>query len=142
MRRVLDDRSLTQATYYFQFYLFRALEHAGLSIVPLDRHRTWFRFHSLFAELLQARLRLEHPGLEAELHARAADWLAGEGLGREAIPHALAAEGCRVCICARGQERLDAAVDEVGASAKSRDSVTGIQADVATAGHSRSGSAR
>jgi len=69
------------------------LEHAGLSIVPLDRHRTWFRFHSLFAELLQARLRLEHPGLEAELHARAADWLAGEGLGREAIPHALAAEG-------------------------------------------------
>ena len=71
------------------------LEHAGLSIVPLDRHRTWFRFHSLFAELLQARLRLEHPGLEAELHARAADWLASEGLGREAIPHALAAEGHR-----------------------------------------------
>ena len=71
------------------------LEAAGLSIVPLDRHRTWFRFHGLFAELLRARLRLEHPGLEAELHARAADWLAAEGLGREAIPHALAAEGHR-----------------------------------------------
>jgi LuxR family maltose regulon positive regulatory protein len=71
------------------------LERQGLSIVPLDRHRTWFRFHSLFAELLQARLRLEHPGLEPELHARAADWLAAAGLGREAIPHALAADGHR-----------------------------------------------
>ena len=49
------------------------LERAGTLVVPLDRHRTWFRFHGLFAELLRARLRLERPGLEPELHARAAD---------------------------------------------------------------------
>lgn len=30
MRRVLRDESLTQATYYFRFYLFRALSKAGL----------------------------------------------------------------------------------------------------------------
>jgi 3-oxoacyl-[acyl-carrier protein] reductase len=54
------------------------------------------------------------------------------GLGL-ASAHALAAEGCRVCICARGQERLDAAVVEVGESAGSRDRVLGVQADLATA---------
>ena len=69
------------------------LERSGTFVGPLDRHRTWFRYHGLFAELLRARLRLEHPGLEPELHARAAEWLAGEGLGREAMPHALAAGG-------------------------------------------------
>jgi 3-oxoacyl-[acyl-carrier protein] reductase len=53
------------------------------------------------------------------------------GLGL-ASAHALASEGCRVCICARGQERLDAAVAEVGESAGSRDRVIGVQADVAT----------
>ena len=72
------------------------LERTGTFVVPLDRHRTWFRYHGLFAELLRARLRLERPGLEPELHARAADWLAAAGLGREAMPHALAAGGPRL----------------------------------------------
>ena len=73
--------------------LLEELERTGTFVVPLDRHRTWFRYHGLFAELLRARLRLEHPGLEPDLHARAADWLAEAGLGREAMPHALAAGG-------------------------------------------------
>jgi LuxR family maltose regulon positive regulatory protein len=73
--------------------LLEQLERTGMFVVSLDRHGTWFRYHGLFAELLRARLRLEHPGLEPELHARAADWLAGAGLGREAMPHALAAGG-------------------------------------------------
>jgi LuxR family maltose regulon positive regulatory protein len=67
------------------------LEHAGMFVSALDRHRTWFRYHGLFAELLRTRLRLEHPGLEPELHARAAGWLAAHGGGREAVPHAIAA---------------------------------------------------
>jgi LuxR family maltose regulon positive regulatory protein len=69
------------------------LERSGTFVIPLDRNRTWFRYHGLFAELLRTRLRLERPGLEPELHARAGEWLAGAGLGREAIPHALAAGG-------------------------------------------------
>jgi LuxR family maltose regulon positive regulatory protein len=69
------------------------LDHSGTFVVPLDRHRTWFRYHALFAELLRARLRLERPGLEPELHARAAAWLADAGFGREAMRHALAAGG-------------------------------------------------
>jgi hypothetical protein len=41
MRRVVDDRTLTQATYYFQFYVFRALQHAGLGDEYLARLQPW-----------------------------------------------------------------------------------------------------
>ena len=41
MRRVLDDPSLTQATYYFQFYLFRAMKTAGLGDDYLLRLGPW-----------------------------------------------------------------------------------------------------
>jgi LuxR family maltose regulon positive regulatory protein len=68
------------------------LHRAGLFLLPVDRHETWFRYHPLFAELLQARLRLEHPDLVPALHARAARWLSAHGLGREALPHALRAD--------------------------------------------------
>ena len=44
---------------------------------------------------------------------------------------ALAAEGCRVCICARGAERLTAAAAEV-AAAGSTDAVVAVQADLTT----------
>jgi 3-oxoacyl-[acyl-carrier protein] reductase len=54
------------------------------------------------------------------------------GLGL-ASAHALAAEGCRVCVCARGEERLSAAVKEVGASAGDPARVLGVQADISTA---------
>ena len=41
MRRVLDDASLTKATYYFQFYLFRAMKQAGLGDDYLPRLEPW-----------------------------------------------------------------------------------------------------
>src|SRR5918993_1486262 len=41
MRRVLEDPSLTQATYYFQFYLFRAMKAAGLGDEYLQRLGPW-----------------------------------------------------------------------------------------------------
>lgn len=44
---------------------------------------------------------------------------------------ALVAEGCRVCICARGAERLAAAAGEV-AAAGSKDDVLAVQADLTT----------
>ena len=53
------------------------------------------------------------------------------GLGL-ATARALAAEGCRVCICARGAERLAAAAREVDAAAKRSGMVTAVQADVST----------
>ena len=45
----------------------------------------------------------------------------------------LAAEGCRVCVCARGAERLAEAVADVRAVAAAPDHVLGVAADVSTA---------
>ena len=54
------------------------------------------------------------------------------GLGL-ASARALVAEGCRVCICARGEEGLAEAAIEVEAAAKRPGMVTAVQADVSTA---------
>jgi 3-oxoacyl-[acyl-carrier protein] reductase len=53
------------------------------------------------------------------------------GLGL-ASARALVAEGCRVCICARGSERLAEAAIEVEAAAKRPNMVIAVQADVST----------
>jgi hypothetical protein len=41
MTKVLDDASLTQATYYFKFYLFRALQKAEMGDRYLDLLAPW-----------------------------------------------------------------------------------------------------
>jgi 3-oxoacyl-[acyl-carrier protein] reductase len=53
------------------------------------------------------------------------------GLGL-ASARALVAEGCRVCICARGGERLAEAAIEVEAAARRPNMVMAVQADVST----------
>jgi 3-oxoacyl-[acyl-carrier protein] reductase len=53
------------------------------------------------------------------------------GLGL-ASARALVAEGCRVCICARGAERLAEAAIEVEAAARRPKMVMAVQADVST----------
>jgi 3-oxoacyl-[acyl-carrier protein] reductase len=53
------------------------------------------------------------------------------GLGL-ASARALVAEGCRVCMCARGEERLAEAALEVEAVARRPNLITTVQADVST----------
>ena len=53
------------------------------------------------------------------------------GLGL-ASARALVVEGCRVCICARGEERLAEAALEVEAAARRPNMITTVQADVST----------
>jgi LuxR family maltose regulon positive regulatory protein len=67
------------------------IERAGLFLVPLDEVRGWWRYHHLFAGLLQARLRAEQPGRIAALHRAAATWHARRGLADDAVRHAVAA---------------------------------------------------
>src|SRR6266700_3194881 len=74
------------------------LERANLFIVPLDNERRWYRYHHLFADLLQQRLQqstASSPGDEregvAELHRRASQWFEDNGLSIEAFHHAVAA---------------------------------------------------
>src|SRR5215831_3368524 len=67
------------------------LEAAGAFVVALDAGRSWFRYHHLFADLLQLELRRTEPDQAAGLHEMAAGWLAGHGYPVEAVRHAQAA---------------------------------------------------
>lgn len=72
--------------------ILESLETANLFLIPLDERRGWYRYHHLFATLLQEELRRRSNAAElAGLHARAADWFAGRGLPDEAMEHAVAA---------------------------------------------------
>jgi LuxR family maltose regulon positive regulatory protein len=68
-----------------------ALERGNLFLVPLDDRRRWYRYHQLFADVLNARLRDEWPEEVPDLHRRASGWYEQNGEPSEAIRHALAA---------------------------------------------------
>jgi len=68
------------------------LERANAFVVSVDGRRSWFRYHQLFAELLQLELRRAEPDLIPVLHGAAAGWYAEHGGPVEAIRHAQAAE--------------------------------------------------
>ena len=68
-----------------------ALDRGNLFLVPLDDRRRWYRYHHLFADVLQARLLDEQPGQVPDLHRRASAWYQQNGEPAEAIRHALAA---------------------------------------------------
>ena len=55
-----------------------------------------------------------------------------QGLGL-ASAHALVAEGCRVCLCARGADRLMKATAELQVQAGNSERVLAVQADLSTA---------
>jgi LuxR family maltose regulon positive regulatory protein len=68
-----------------------ALERGNLFLVPLDDRRQWYRYHKLFADVLQAHLLDEHPDDVPDLHRRASAWYEQNSEPSEAIRHALAA---------------------------------------------------
>jgi LuxR family transcriptional regulator, maltose regulon positive regulatory protein len=68
------------------------LEEAGAFVVSLDARRSWFRYHQLFADLLQLELRGSAPAELPALHDAAAGWYAEHGYPVEAVRHAQAAQ--------------------------------------------------
>src|SRR6516165_9425093 len=67
------------------------LEAANAFVMALDTARSWFRYHHLFADLLQLELRRTEPDQVSVLHRAAAGWFAGHGYPVEAVRHAQAA---------------------------------------------------
>jgi LuxR family maltose regulon positive regulatory protein len=67
------------------------LEAAGAFVNAVDAHRSWFRYHTLFADLLRLELRRTEPAELPALHSAAAGWFAKHGYPAEAIRHAQAA---------------------------------------------------
>lgn len=74
-------------------HILNRLERENLFTIPLDDQRHAYRYHHLFAEVLQARLAEEATaGQISELHLRASRWFEQNDQPLDAIRHALAAE--------------------------------------------------
>ncbi len=68
------------------------LGNANLFVIPIDARHEYFRFHHLFQQFLEERLREQcSPAEIAALHLRASRWFEARGLIEEAIHHTLAA---------------------------------------------------
>ncbi len=72
--------------------MLETLERGNLFVVPLDNQRQWYRYHHLFADVLQAHLIAAQPEQVSSLHQRASMWYEQNGLPPDAIRHALAAK--------------------------------------------------
>jgi LuxR family maltose regulon positive regulatory protein len=72
--------------------MLETLERGNLFVVPLDDQRRWYRYHHLFADVLQARSMEEQPHQVPSRHRRASKWYEQNGLPTDAVRHALAAE--------------------------------------------------
>lgn len=69
--------------------ILESLEHANLFITPLDDEGKWYRYHHLFAEALQGRLRQSQAGQISKPHQQASEWFERNGLTTEAIEYSL-----------------------------------------------------
>ncbi len=70
--------------------MLEALERTNLFVIALDDERRWYRYHHLFAEVLNNRLQQTKPALVSDLHRRASAWYEQHELPAEAVQHALA----------------------------------------------------
>lgn len=67
------------------------MEARNLLVIPLDRHREWYRYHHLLRDLMRAELRRREPDLIQDLNFRAAAWFEANAMPEAAIDHAQAA---------------------------------------------------
>ncbi|NEQ54258.1 MAG: helix-turn-helix transcriptional regulator [Leptolyngbya sp. SIO3F4] len=72
--------------------MLETLERGNLFIIPLDNKRQWYRYHHLFADVLQAHALMEWPNRIPSLHGRASEWYEQNDLFSDAIRHTLAAK--------------------------------------------------
>ena len=69
----------------------KVLETQNIFLIPLDNERHWYRYHHLFADVLQAYAQSKHPELATSSHQRASHWFVEQNARHEAIEHAVAA---------------------------------------------------
>lgn len=62
------------------------------ALVTELRDSGWYRYHPLMRQMLRARLHVENPELERELHRTASAWYESRDEWRSALEHAVAAE--------------------------------------------------
>lgn len=67
------------------------LDRENLFVHPLDDERRWYRYHSLFADLLKDRLKYTHPERISTYHRLAGRWYESQDLVDLAVGHILEA---------------------------------------------------
>jgi len=72
--------------------LLEDLERRNLFVVALDDRREWYRYHHLFADVLQAQSFREDPDRARTFHRRASAWYEAHGSPADAVRHAFGAE--------------------------------------------------
>jgi LuxR family transcriptional regulator, maltose regulon positive regulatory protein len=72
--------------------MLESLERNNLFLIPLDDQRQWFRYHHLFADVLQTYLKEAQPGADTKLQLRASEWYEHNSMLSDAIRYALAAK--------------------------------------------------
>jgi LuxR family maltose regulon positive regulatory protein len=84
------------------------LDHSNLFLITLDQECRWYRYHHLFADLLQKRLNQVHPGLAEGLYARASLWCERNGLENQAVDYAFLSKNDTraACLVDRAAETL------------------------------------
>ena len=78
--------------------LLRDLEESHVFLVPLDRHRGWFRYHGLFREFLLGELLATEPELADPLRTRAAAWFEAHDSPARAVELLLATSDREHCV--------------------------------------------
>lgn len=68
------------------------LTDSNLMVIPLDRTRTWYRYHSLLRDYLSSEVEREMGGVTPALHARASEWFEANGHIEFAIEQARLAD--------------------------------------------------
>ncbi len=71
--------------------ILQELERRNLFLVPLDEVRHWYRYHHLFADVLNQHLERMMPQQVRDLHICASEWFERQGFIPEAIQHTLLA---------------------------------------------------
>jgi LuxR family maltose regulon positive regulatory protein len=107
------------------------LEDAGAFVVSLDARRSAFRYHQLFADLLQLELRRAEPAELDTLHRAAAGWFAAHGYPVQAVRHAQAAQAWSLAARLLSDHCLGLVLD--GQVATAHELLAGFPAGVAAA---------
>ncbi len=107
------------------------LERAGTFVVAVDARRSWFRYHQMFADMLQLQLRRSAPGELSALHSIAAGWYAEHGHAVEAVRHAQAAQDWSPAARLLSDNLLGLVLD--GQRATARELLAGFSASAVTA---------
>jgi LuxR family transcriptional regulator, maltose regulon positive regulatory protein len=84
MNHILDMRNSHE--------LIKHLEKHNSFIIPLDNQQIWYRYHHLFADLLQKRLHFERPDHVSEILGKASIWHEQNGNIEESITYAQKAQ--------------------------------------------------